>query len=221
MLTSFETIHNSNTHIGKSPSSSLQYVSRIGKNRMQTRKHILLRKSIVHLNESYCPRLSDFIGRPIMPTNLSNFHHFFQLIDWPIEPTISFHFLRMSTHNVRVLSQSRKLFFCTTCCRYRSLASFIDTKHHIFTAKCDYCRMQSSVRSSSSHLKNTTVNLSACIPKKSLSPEAQSFNIKIPSPISSIIPQARWVCVSSGSQQPSYGVYPAQYLFHRCFHCLY
>ena len=134
---------------------------------------------------------------------------------------IMIYFMRISPCPKTVLPQSRKLFFCTTCCRYRDLASFIDTKHHIFTAKCDSCRIQSSVRSSPSHLKSTTVSLSAHIPKKSFSPVVQNPNRKIPSPVSSIIPQAKWVCVGSGSQQTSCTVYPAQYLFHRCFHCLY
>ena len=125
----------------------------------------------------------------------------------------------MRTPNVQLSPQSQRLFFCTTCRCYRGLASFFDTKYHIFTAKCKDCRIRSSTTLSSSSVKTLKPNLSVPM-SKSFSPVVQRSRSKLQSLGSSIIPQAKWVCVGSGSQETSYAVYPAHYLFHRCIHSL-
>ena len=129
----------------------------------------------------------------------------------------------MSTRHTSALSQPTRMFFCSSCCQYRNLASFIDIRHNIFTAKCIFCRMRCPVRIPSSSVKGMVTKQLSCIPRKFSIPVVQSPEKKQEtlSLVPSVVPQAQWVSVSSKSRNIQCSAYPARYLFHRCLHCLY
>ena len=129
----------------------------------------------------------------------------------------------MSTRHTSPLSQPARMFFCSSCCQYRNLASFIDIRHNIFTAKCIFCRMRCPVRIPSSSVKGMVTKQLPCIPRKFSipvvqSPEKEQETLSV---VPSVVPQAQWVSVSSKSRDIQCSAYPARYLFHRCLHCLY